>query len=148
MEPKAAGLIIFGTIIFMTIIFVTVIVAASRKERADDDRAKNRIFEKYPVCGRYGKYKVVIHDNQIGAKYVSLFIRKRKVYEGRERRYEDAYHVYNDPIELTKKHVKAYEAQLDEHFAEESRRMAWDGDVYEDDDAVDISEENEKEAVE
>ncbi|RSL28948.1 hypothetical protein D7Z54_33775, partial [Salibacterium salarium] len=85
---------------------------------------------------------------------------KNEVYSGEELRPEIRFHagnmeefredrrIYNDPIALTKKHVKAYEAQLDEQFAEESRCMAWDGDVYEDDSAVDISEENEKEAVE
>ncbi|RSL28894.1 hypothetical protein D7Z54_34115, partial [Salibacterium salarium] len=65
MEPKAAGLIIFGTMIFMTVIFLAVIVAASRKENADEGRANDRIFEKYPIHGRYGTYKVVIEEREL-----------------------------------------------------------------------------------
>ncbi|MFD2704702.1 hypothetical protein [Salibacterium lacus] len=114
------------------------------------------------MYGRHGTYKVVIAegDRRYG-KDVKIYVGKRDVYseyerepewtpsffdtdgelrEKRRAKYEEDMRVYADPIELTKRHVKAYEAQLDEQFTEESRRMAWGGDVYEDDDVTDISE--------
>ncbi|MFZ4454257.1 hypothetical protein [Salibacterium aidingense] len=140
---------------------------------AKRDHNDDNTFVKSPVYGRYGTYKVVIAEAEawLGGKDVKIYVGKREVYseyekepefsrphfdstgritERRRQEYREARRIYSDPIALTKKHVKAYEAQLDEKFAEESRQMAWDGDVYEDERTVelaDISEATEGEAV-